>query len=100
MKNQHEQLVTALYIVSGSAVERYILASWPMNPSFYKCTFSVLKFIQNVLYILGLGFNIRGGIDIPHINGDTGIFVTKIRENGAAFKDGRLKEGDKILEVF
>ena len=60
----------------------------------------VLKFLQNVLYILGLGFNIRGGIDIPHINGDTGIFVTKIRENGAAFKDGRLKEGDKILEVF
>lgn len=47
----------------------------------------------------GLGFNIRGGVDIPHINGDTGIFVTKIRENGAAFKDGRLKEGDKILEI-
>lgn len=38
-------------------------------------------------------------MDIPHVNGDTGIFVTKIRENGAAFKDGRLKEGDKILEA-
>ena len=51
------------------------------------------------IFYTGLGFNIRGGVDIPHVNGDTGIFVTKIRENGAAFKDGRLKEGDKILEV-
>lgn len=46
-----------------------------------------------------MGFNIRGGIDTPHVNGDTGIFVTKIRENGAAFEDGRLKEGDKIVEI-
>jgi hypothetical protein len=48
---------------------------------------------------LGLGFNIRGGVDNPHIPGDSGIFVTKVRENGAAFVDGRLKEGDKILSV-
>ncbi|XP_076463863.1 synaptojanin-2-binding protein-like [Babylonia areolata] len=47
----------------------------------------------------GLGFNIRGGIDIPHVPGDSGIFVTRLKEDGAAFKDGRLKEGDKILEV-
>lgn len=47
----------------------------------------------------GLGFNIRGGVDIPHVPGDTGIFVTRLKEDGAAFKDGRLKEGDKILEV-
>lgn len=47
----------------------------------------------------GLGFNIRGGVDQPHFPNDTGIFVTKIRENGAAAVDGRLKEGDKILEV-
>lgn len=47
----------------------------------------------------GLGFNIRGGVDNPHIQGDTGIFVTKVRENGAAYIDGRLKEGDKILEI-
>ncbi|XP_060597806.1 LOW QUALITY PROTEIN: synaptojanin-2-binding protein-like [Ruditapes philippinarum] len=48
---------------------------------------------------LGLGFNIRGGVDNPHIPGDSGIFVTKVRENGAAFVDGRLKEGDKILSI-
>lgn len=47
----------------------------------------------------GLGFNIRGGVDQPHFPNDTGIFVTKVRENGAAAVDGNLKEGDKILEV-
>ncbi|CAG5127384.1 unnamed protein product [Candidula unifasciata] len=47
----------------------------------------------------GLGFNIRGGTDIPHFKEDTGIFVTKLKEAGAAFRDGRLKEGDKIIEV-
>lgn len=47
----------------------------------------------------GLGFNIRGGVDIPYVQGDSGIFVTKIREDGAAFLDGRLREGDKILEI-
>ncbi|XP_005093760.1 synaptojanin-2-binding protein [Aplysia californica] len=47
----------------------------------------------------GLGFNIRGGTDIPHFKEDSGIFVTKLKEAGAAFRDKRLKEGDKILEV-
>jgi len=47
----------------------------------------------------GLGFNIRGGTDIPHFKEDTGIFVTRLKEAGAAFRDKRLKEGDKILEV-
>lgn len=48
---------------------------------------------------IGLGFNIKGGVDIPHIEGDPGIFVAKIRERGAACDDGRLQEGDKIVEV-
>lgn len=47
----------------------------------------------------GLGFNITGGKDQPHLPNDDGIFVTKIRETAAAGMDGRLKEGDKILEV-
>lgn len=47
----------------------------------------------------GLGFNIRGGTDIPHFKEDHGIFVTRLKEAGAAFKDKRLKEGDKIIEV-
>jgi len=47
----------------------------------------------------GLGFNITGGVDQPHLPNDTGVFVTKIREQASAAVDGRLKEGDKILEV-
>ncbi|KAF6040201.1 SYNJ2BP [Bugula neritina] len=47
----------------------------------------------------GLGFNIRGGYDMPHIPEDSGVFVTKIREDGAAASDGRLSEGDKILKL-
>ena len=30
---------------------------------------------------------------------DPGIFVTTVRVDGAAAKDGRLLPGDKILEV-
>lgn len=47
----------------------------------------------------GLGFNIRGGTDNIHVGSDPGIFVTTIKPSGAAAKDGRLKPGDKILEV-
>lgn len=47
----------------------------------------------------GLGFNIRGGVDMPHLPDDHGIFVTRVRSVGAAAVDGRLAEGDKILKV-
>jgi C-terminal processing protease CtpA/Prc len=47
----------------------------------------------------GLGFNIRGGIDNYHVVSDPGIFITTVKVNGAAAKDGRLQPGDKILEV-
>lgn len=33
----------------------------------------------------GLGFNIRGGNDQPYIVGDNGIFVSRVRDTGAAF---------------
>ena len=39
----------------------------------------------------GLGFHIRGGYDNQHIPGDTGIFVTRLKEGAAAHTDGRLK---------
>jgi len=52
------------------------------------------------MFAEGLGFNIRGGYDMPHIPEDSGVFVTKIREDGAAASDGRLSEGDKILKVL
>ncbi|XP_028677198.1 synaptojanin-2-binding protein [Erpetoichthys calabaricus] len=47
----------------------------------------------------GLGFNIVGGTDQQYVSDDTGIYVSKIRDNGAAALDGRLQEGDKILAI-
>ncbi|XP_054386245.2 synaptojanin-2-binding protein isoform X4 [Pongo abelii] len=45
----------------------------------------------------GLGFNIVGGTDQQYVSNDSGIYVSRIKENGAAALDGRLQEGDKIL---
>uniref|UniRef100_A0A0N5B009 PDZ domain-containing protein n=1 Tax=Syphacia muris TaxID=451379 RepID=A0A0N5B009_9BILA len=47
----------------------------------------------------GLGFSIAGGVNNEHYVGDTGIYVTKIIEGGAAYQDGRLQYGDKLLAV-
>ncbi len=38
-------------------------------------------------------------MDQQYIMNDSGIYVAKIKENGAAALDGRLQEGDKILAV-
>ncbi|KAM4664652.1 synaptojanin-2-binding protein-like [Discoglossus pictus] len=47
----------------------------------------------------GLGFNIVGGTDQQYVASDSGIYVSSLKENGAAAIDGRLQEGDRILEV-
>lgn len=47
----------------------------------------------------GLGFNIVGGVDQQYVVNDNGIYVSKIKEDGAAGLDGRLQEGDKILAI-
>lgn len=47
----------------------------------------------------GLGFNIVGGVDQQYVLNDNGIYVSKIKEDGAAALDGRLQEGDKILAI-
>ncbi|XP_061749872.1 synaptojanin-2-binding protein [Nerophis ophidion] len=47
----------------------------------------------------GLGFNIVGGVDQQYVANDSGIYVSKIKEDGAAALDGRLEEGDKILMI-
>lgn len=46
-----------------------------------------------------MGFNIIGGVDQEYAANDVGIYVSKIKEDGAAALDGRLQEGDKILSV-
>ncbi|VDN23855.1 unnamed protein product, partial [Cylicostephanus goldi] len=45
----------------------------------------------------GLGFSIAGGVGNEHVPGDTDIYVTKIIDGGAAYHDGRLGVGDRIL---
>lgn len=47
----------------------------------------------------GLGFNIVGGVDQQYIMNDSGIYVAKIKEDGAAALDGQLQEGDKIIAI-
>lgn len=62
----------------------------------FRCICAV--FIVSVC-VSGLGFNIVGGVDQQYLTNDTGIYVAKIKEDGAAALDGRLQEGDKILAV-
>ncbi|KAF3700899.1 Synaptojanin-2-binding protein Mitochondrial outer membrane protein 25 [Channa argus] len=47
----------------------------------------------------GLGFNIVGGVDQQYVMNDSGIYVSKIKTDGAAALDGRLQEGDRILAI-
>ncbi|XP_048393874.1 synaptojanin-2-binding protein [Stegostoma tigrinum] len=47
----------------------------------------------------GLGFNIIGGTDHQHFCNDSAIYVTKIKKDGPAGLDGRLKEQDQILAI-
>lgn len=58
-----------------------------------------LWFYFILFFFTGLGFNIVGGVDQQYVVNDSGIYVSKIKEDGAAALDGRLQEGDKILSV-
>lgn len=47
----------------------------------------------------GFGFSIAGGVDEPHIPGDTRVYVTKVVPGGVAEQDGRMRVDDVILAV-
>ncbi|XP_073536129.1 protein scribble homolog isoform X14 [Phyllobates terribilis] len=48
----------------------------------------------------GLGFSIAGGVgSTPYRVGDTGIFISRIAEGGAAHRDGTLRVGDLVLSI-
>ncbi|TKR73286.1 hypothetical protein L596_020614 [Steinernema carpocapsae] len=47
----------------------------------------------------GLGFSIAGGVGNEHVPNDSGIYVTKLIDGGAAIHDGRLGVGDKLVAV-
>ncbi|XP_074997028.1 protein scribble homolog isoform X32 [Calonectris borealis] len=49
----------------------------------------------------GLGFSIAGGKgSTPYRAGDTGIFISRIAEGGAAHRDGILHVGDRVISVI
>ncbi|XP_051872547.1 synaptojanin-2-binding protein isoform X2 [Pristis pectinata] len=48
----------------------------------------------------GLGFNIIGGTDYQPNCKDSAIYVSKIKDDGPAALDGRLKERDQILAII
>nr|XP_021143215.1 disks large homolog 3 [Columba livia] len=52
-----------------------------------------------LLLLSRLGFNIVGGTDQQYLSNDSSIYVSRIKKDGAAYLDGRLQEGDKILAV-
>nr|XP_056710548.1 protein scribble homolog [Euleptes europaea] len=48
----------------------------------------------------GLGFSIAGGKgSTPYRPGDTGIFISRIAEGGAAHRDSTLRVGDRVLLI-
>ncbi|CAH8556771.1 unnamed protein product [Dicrocoelium dendriticum] len=47
----------------------------------------------------GLGFSIAGGVNNEAVDGDPGIFITKMTPGGVADTDGRLHVGDRIVQV-
>uniref|UniRef100_A0A8D2J873 Scribble planar cell polarity protein n=1 Tax=Varanus komodoensis TaxID=61221 RepID=A0A8D2J873_VARKO len=48
----------------------------------------------------GLGFSIAGGKgSTPYRPGDTGIFISRIAEGGAAHRDGTLRVGDRVIWI-
>ncbi len=54
-----------------------------------------IKFAFDLLIIQsshgGLGISIAGGTDNPHVDGNSGIFITKLITGTPAEKDGRLQ---------
>ncbi|KAI3355387.1 hypothetical protein L3Q82_018226 [Scortum barcoo] len=48
----------------------------------------------------GLGFSIAGGKgSTPYRTGDTGIYISRIAEGGAAHRDSTLRVGDRVLSI-
>ncbi|XP_074415523.1 protein scribble homolog isoform X18 [Zonotrichia albicollis] len=48
----------------------------------------------------GLGFSIAGGKgSTPYRAGDTGIFISRIADGGAAHRDGILRVGDRVISI-
>lgn len=68
-----------------------------MKLDFIRRTFLSLSFSSRPTGPEGLGFSITSR-DVP-IGGSAPIYVKNILPRGAAIQDGRLKAGDRLLEV-
>jgi len=49
--------------------------------------------------IQSFGLDIVGGVDRPYLQGETGIFISAVKDGGLAKKCGLLEVGDQILEI-
>ena len=48
----------------------------------------------------GLGFSIAGGLGAaPFKEGSESLYVSKITDGGTAHRDGKLRVGDKIVQI-
>uniref|UniRef100_A0A672J398 Scribble planar cell polarity protein n=1 Tax=Salarias fasciatus TaxID=181472 RepID=A0A672J398_SALFA len=48
----------------------------------------------------GLGFSIAGGKgSTPYRTGDTGIYISRIADGGAAHRDSTLRVGDRVISI-
>ena len=49
---------------------------------------------------MGLGFSIAGGKGAePYIEGSESVFISKIAEGGPASRDGKIRVGDRLIQV-
>ena len=64
------------------------------------CDSSIMAMFDIFLSLAdGYGFNVKGGRDKPFREGDSCIYITRLRPGAVAEKDGRLSPGDRIVEV-
>ncbi|VDK36191.1 unnamed protein product [Taenia asiatica] len=47
----------------------------------------------------GFGFSIAGGVGTEFLEGDSGIFITKLTSGGVADTSGRIAVGDRLIRV-